>query len=139
MHRLEQLDIRWNDDIDAYMTQVESSDPVLKEFFRIHDWDIVRHIFHAVADESSVEYKERSIVFEQDSVCLYVGDEQTQMQRGECLKVFFYLFDLMIVGANDDHHGVRYEPWWQEFTEVCYQLRCKIEILEALKEEMVNV
>lgn len=132
MHRLEQLEIRWNDDIDAYMTQVESSDPVLKEFFRIHDWDLIRHIFEAVADESSVEYDKRSIVYEQNCVRLYVGDEQTQLEKAECLNIFFYLFDLMIVGANDDHHGVRYEPWWQEFTEVSYQLKYKIDLQSRL-------
>lgn len=132
MHRLEQLDIRWSDDIDAYMTQVESTDPVLKAFFRIKDWAFIRHIFQAIADESSVEHDERSIVFDQGSVRLYIGDEQTQLEKSECLNVFFYLFDLMIVGANDDHHGVRYEPWWQEFTEVNYQLKYKIDLQSRL-------
>jgi hypothetical protein len=132
MHRLEQLEIRWNDDIDAYMTQVESKDRVLKAFFRIHDWDFIRHIFQAVADESSVEYDNKSIVYEQNSVRLHVGDDHTQLEKAESLNIFFYLFDLMIVGANDDHHGVRYEPWWQEFTEVSYQLKYKIDLQSRL-------
>lgn len=125
---LDKLEIRWNDDIDAYMTKVESYDPVLKEFFRIHDWDFVRYVFQAVADECSIEYEERSIVFDQNSVRLYVGDKETRLEKSECLNIFFYLFDLMIVGANDDHHGVRYEPWWQEFTEVSYRLKYKTEL-----------
>ena len=41
----------------------------------------------------------------------------------------------MITGANDDHHSVRYEPWWQEFTDVYYQLKCKIQIQEQLQKE----
>ncbi len=132
MYKLQELEIRWNDGIDAYMTEVHSSDPVLKAFFRIHDWDFIRHIFQAVADESSVEYEQRSIVFDQDSVGLYIGDEQTWLDKTEALKVFFYLFDLMIVGANDDHHGVRYEPWWQEFTEMSYRLKYKIDLQNRL-------
>lgn len=132
MHRLDQLEIRWNDDIDAYMTKTESPNHVLKAFFRIHDWDTIRNIFQSVAAECSVEYEERAIVFDQDCVYLHVGDEQTQLEKTECLNIFFYLFDLMIVGANDDHHGVRYEPWWQEFTEANYQLKYKIDLRSRL-------
>jgi len=132
MHKLQRLSIHWNDDIDSYMTKVESSDKVLAEFFRINDWGFIRHIFLAVVDETGVEYKNKSIAFEKDKVNLYVDGGKTQMDRFEYLQVFFYLFDLVIIGANDDHHGIRYEPWWQEFTEASYQLRCKIEIHNQL-------
>lgn len=128
MYKLQRLNITWSDDIDAYMTKVESSDNVLKEFFRIKDWDFIRNIFHSVIDEEFVEYENKSIVFETDKVNLYVDGNMSQLDRYEYLNVFLHLFDLIIVGANDDHHGVRYEPWWQEFTEVSYQLKCKIEM-----------
>jgi len=132
MHKLQRLNIVWNDDIDSYMTRVESSDKVLAEFFRINDWDLIRHIFHAVVNETDIEYKNRSILFEKKRVNLQVDAEVTQMDKFECLQAFFYLFDLVIIGANDDHHGIRYEPWWQEFTEASYQLGCKIEIHKQL-------
>jgi len=132
MHKLQRLNIVWNDDIDSYMTRVESSDKVLAEFFRINDWGFIRHIFYAIVNETGAEYKNRSIVFEKEKVSLQVDAEATQMDRFECLQAFFYLFDLVIIGANDDHHGIRYETWWQEFTEASYQLRFKIEIHKQL-------
>lgn len=132
MHKLDRLRIEWNHDIDAYMTKVESADAVLREFFRIHDWDFIRHTFQAIAEETSVEYQDRGISFEKNIVRLYIGDGDTELDKLECMNIFLYLFDLLIVGANDEHHGVRYEPWWQEFTEVNYQLKYKLDLKSQL-------
>jgi len=136
MQKLPRLNIDWNDDIDVYMTKVESVDSVLEAFFRIEKWDFIRKIFSSVLLEDTVEYEDKKIVFTDDSVYLHVDEQSTSMQTLECLKVFFHLFDLMIVGANEDHHAIRYEPWWQEFTEVNYQLKYKIEVQAQLYEEV---
>lgn len=127
MYRPPRLTITWNDDIDAYMTKVESPDEILREFFKIKGWDFIRHIYHAVVEEEDIEFENKSIVFD-DMVGLYVDNNVTQLDRYECMNIFFHLFELLIIGANDEHHGVRYEPWWQEFTESSYQLRCKIAV-----------
>lgn len=127
MYKLQQLQIHWNDGIDVYMTKVECSDRVLRKFFRIHDWDFIRHIFESVIDESYVEYGNKSISFDKERVFLQVDEESSELDRYEFMNIFHHLFDLLIIGANDDHHGVRYEPWWQEFTETSFQLKYKIE------------
>ena len=139
MHKLQRLSIEWNYNNDTLLTIAKSHDPVLEEFFSMQDWDFVRHCFMDIWEESEAEFGDKRIDFNHGIVNLYVHNNCTSIERAESLRVFLYLYDLMIVGANDDHHSVRYEPWWQEFTEVYYQLRCKIEILEALEEEMVNV
>lgn len=135
MYKLQRLNIQWNYDNDANMTIVESSDKVLEDFFVMKDWEFVRHCFHDINKEVEAEYEEKRIDFDDEFVELYVHEEKTRLERTECLKVFFHLYDLMIIGANDDHHSVRYEPWWQEFTEVYYQLKCKIQIQEQLQKE----
>jgi len=137
MLRVQRLNIHWNDDIDAYMTKVDSSDKVLSEFFRIHDWDFIRNIFEGIAQEHNVEYENKAVSFEGESVYLHVNEHICQLTRHDFLNVFYYLFDLIIVGANDDHHGTRYEPWWQEFTEVTYQLKCKIEMYEQVHKGLI--
>jgi hypothetical protein len=114
------------------MTRVDSPDKVFKEFFRIKDWDFIRHVYHAVLEEESVDFENKSIVFEEEMVCVYIDERMSKLHRHECMKIFLHLFDLMIVGANDDHHGIRYEPWWQEFTEATYQLRRKVEVYNDL-------
>ena len=119
------------------MTKVESPNRVLQDFFHIQEWEFVRHVFQAVFDESSIEYQNRGIAFKGDSVILSVDSRETELERSEYMDIFFHLFDLMIVGANDDHHAVRYEPWWQEFTEVSYQLKHKIELRNELQIEGV--
>jgi hypothetical protein len=134
MHKLQRLSIQWNYDIDANLTIVKSPDKVLETFFIMKDWEFVRNCFHDIYKEKEAEYEEKRACFKDDYVKLYVNEEETRMERSEFLKVFLHLYDLMITGANDDHHSVRYEPWWQEFTEVYYQLKCKIEIQEQLKK-----
>ena len=137
MRKLQSVRISWNDDIDGCMTKVESPNRVLQDFFHIQEWEFVRHVFQAVFDESSIEYQNRGIAFKGDSVILSVDSRETELERSEYMDIFFHLFDLMIVGANDDHHAVRYEPWWQEFTEVSYQLKHKIELRNELQIEGV--
>ena len=134
MHKLEQLSIEWNYDNDALLSVAKSTDPVLQKFFSMSNWDFVRHCFEDVYKTVDTQYNEKRIEFSGSLTYLYVDDNLSEIQTHECLKAFVWLYDLMIIGANDDHHSVRYEPWWQEFTEVFYQLKRKLEIQEQLKE-----
>lgn len=122
------VEITWDEGIDNYMTRAESPDKVLKQFFSIDDWQFIKHIYQAVIDESSVQYKEKEIIFLKDSVILSYNEEEAQIGKEEFFKLMAKLFDLMIVGANDDHHGIRYEPWWQTYTEVSYRLQHKVQL-----------
>ncbi len=122
------VEIRWNYDNDANMTVAESDDKVLKAFFSIDDWEFVRHFYRAVLEEADVEYQNRRLDFEKSFVCLGIDDEETIIDKQSCLRSFSRLFDEMIMGANDDHHNIRYEVWWQVFTETNYQLKQKMEL-----------
>lgn len=126
---MSKINIVWNEGIDNYMTLAESSQKVLREFFTISDWQFIKHIYQATIDESDVEYKEKGILFSgNDTVILSCNKEEAEMGKGEFIQLMSQLFDLMIVGANDDHHGIRYEPWWQAFTEVNYRLQHKVQL-----------
>jgi hypothetical protein len=54
-------------------------------------------------------------------------------------RIKFYIY-VLIEGANEDHHTVRYETWWQDFIEKFFLLeeRCKIEALQQ-EEEIVTL
>jgi len=134
MHKLEQLSIEWNYDNDALLSIAKSTDNVLQEFFSMRDWDFVRNCFEDIYKEADTQYNEKRLEFTDKLAYLYVNDTVSKIEKHECLKAFVRLYDLMVMGANDDHHSVRYEPWWQEFIEVFYQLKCKLEIQEQLKE-----
>ncbi len=122
---MQKVKIVWNDGIDSDMTYAESSDRVLQKFFTIDDWQFIKHIYQAVIDESDVQYKGKSIEFCGATVLLSCEEAVSELRSEEFFTLMAYLFDLMIVGANDDHHGIRYEPWWQTYTEVSYRLQHK--------------
>jgi len=122
------VEIIWDESIDEYMTLATSQDPVLSSFFSINDWHFIKNIYTAVIDESDVEYLDKSIEFYPEAVVLGSDHKSTQMDKKEFFSVLAYLFDLMIVGANDDHHGVRYEPWWQAYTEANFRLQHKVRL-----------
>ncbi len=125
---LDDIRIIWDEGTDNYMTRVESPSSVLGKFFSIDDWQFIKQIYQAVLDESTVFYKEKGISFLGDLVILSCGEEEAEIGKEEFFKLMAKLFDLMIVGANDDHHGVRYEPWWQSYTEVSYRLQHKVQV-----------
>jgi len=136
MYKLEKLSIQWNYDIDENMTIALSPDPVLKDFFSMKSWEFVRHSFNEVWEENSFELDEKKVDFEGNYVVLSVDNNQTHLEKEEYLRVLSQLYDLMIIGANEDHHNVRYETWWQDFTEVNYKMKCKIEMQDNTYEGM---
>lgn len=123
------VQIEWNEDIDIYMTHAKSSDPFLESFFSVKEWAFVRHLYLSVAQESAFEYADRSVEFEEKSVILADSLASVRLDKSEFVGMALNLFDIMIVGANNDHHSVRYEPWWHEFTESAYQLRRTMQML----------
>ena len=137
MHKLHQLSIEWNYDNDAMLSIAKSPNDVLQKYFSMKDWDFIRHCFLDMYEETQTEYEEKCIIFNDDTVHILVENRETQMPKIEYFKALSSLYDCMIIGANDDHHSVRYETWWQEFTEIFYQLNRKIEIQEQLMKGSV--
>jgi len=129
----------WNYDNDAFLSIAKSTDSVLEDFFSMQSWEFIRHCFDDIYNEVDTEHEHKRIEFTPKFANIYVNDNKSQMQKHECLKAFITLCDLMMIGANDDHHSVRYEPWWQDFTQTLYLLRCKIEVQEQLLEGSVDV
>lgn len=123
------VQIEWNEDIDIYMTHAKSSDPLLESFFSVKEWVFIRHLYLALIQESGFEYGERSVEFEEKSVILSDPLANVRIDKSEFVAMVVNLFDIMIVGANNDHHNVRYEPWWHEFTESAYQLSRTAQLL----------
>jgi hypothetical protein len=123
------VQIEWNEDIDIYMTHAKSSDPLLESFFSVKEWAFVRHLYRAVTQESGFDYADRSVEFEEKSVVLADSLASVRLDKAEFVGMAVELFDIVIVGANSDHHSVRYEPWWHEFTESAYQLKRTMQML----------
>lgn len=124
---LQNVKIYWNDDIDNVLTNVESQERVLNTFFTISDWDCIRAMHSHVIENSCFSFEDKHFSFVSvDSIKMV----DIETQAGEIrvhLEDFYslvqHLFDVMIDGANIDHHSVRYEPWFQKFTENANQLR----------------
>jgi len=135
MIKLHNLSIKWNYDDEAVLSMAHSTDKVLEAFFTMKDWEFIKRCFKDISEEKEVFYENKGLYFESDYVILCVDDEETRLQKHECLKTFSYLYDLMIHGAHDDHHSVRYETWWHEFIEAFYQLQCKIKIEEEFYKD----
>ncbi|MBE0499103.1 MAG: hypothetical protein IBX43_07685 [Campylobacterales bacterium] len=123
------VQIEWNEGIDIYMTHAKSSDPLLESFFSVKEWVFVRHLYCALIQESGFDYADRSVEFEEKSVILADSLASIRLDKSEFIAMAVNLFDIVIVGANNDHHSVRYEPWWHEFTESAYQLSRTAQIL----------
>ncbi len=122
------VNIEWDDTTGAYMTLAESHNPVLRKFFSIKDWNLIKNIYQAVNDEYDVQYMQRSIEFYTNRVLLAFEEESTELKKDEFFYLVAHLFDIMITGANEDHHAVRYEPWWQAYTEVSFRLQCRVKL-----------
>ena len=133
MYKLQKLSIAWNYDTDNNMTVATSSDKVLEIFFSMKNWDFVRYGFSDIWEERDFEYEEKRVEFNTQDVFLYSEETKTSLDKQEYLRVMAHLYDLMIIGANEDHHNVRYETWWQEFTEVNYKMKCKIEMHDSIQ------
>ncbi|MDF1880652.1 hypothetical protein JHD50_04925 [Sulfurimonas sp. MAG313] len=132
MNKLHSLAIQWNYDTNEELTLAQSSDPVLKSFFTFKDWEFIQKNFKNIWEEEELDFEDRKIAFLDKEVCLWVKDRSAYLPKDEFLRVLASLYDLMIIGANEDHHSIRYEPWWQEFTEINYKMKCKIEMHNQL-------
>lgn len=124
---LQDVKIYWNDDIDNFLTKVESSDDVLSKFFSLQDWDIIKLMHIHVLEQKDFHFQNKGFCFTEQSsvefVDIYEDEEETRIHLEDFNTLMQHLFDLMIDGANEDHHSVRYEPWFELFTENANQLR----------------
>ncbi|PHR56195.1 MAG: hypothetical protein COA44_08880 [Arcobacter sp.] len=133
MYKLQKLSLQWNYDTDERMTIAQSPNSVLEAFFSMKDWEFVRHGFNDLWEEIGFELDDKRIEFEGKYVHLYVNENKTSLEKQEYIRIISQLYDLMIIGANEDHHNVRYEMWWQDFTEINYKIKCKIEMEENIQ------
>ncbi len=121
--------IQWYDGLENYMSVAESESPVLAHFFTVKAWDFVRNIYGALLAEEDCHLETGGFEFAGSDVLIYDQSGEIRVDRFDFYESIGFLFDVLIVGANEEHHSVRYEPWWHEFTETFFQLqeRCKIE------------
>jgi len=124
---LHDVNIYWNEDIDSVLVKVESTDDVLNSFFSIKDWDIIKAMHEAVVDHDDFSFESQGFSFVcsngVDFVDLFFETDETRIHLEDFNSLMQHLFDLMIDGANEDHHSVRYEPWFEHFTQSANLLR----------------
>lgn len=132
--------IEWYDGLENCMSIAESEDAVLAEFFTVREWGIVKAFYSAVVDESDCHLAESGFEFSGAKVLLYNTFGETTIERLDFFALVNRLYDVLIEGANEEHHSVRYETWWQDFIDAFFLLqeRCKIEALHR-EEEIVTM
>ncbi|WP_345977928.1 hypothetical protein [Sulfurimonas sp. HSL3-7] len=137
MTRAEQIRITWYDGLDNYMSVVHSEDTVLAGFFTVREWDFIQCIYLPVARESDLHLDDRGFLFHGDAVEIYTPEGETRIAKSDFFSLLRRLYAVLIEGANEDHHSVRYEPWWQAFIDAAYALDTKCDILSITEEEEI--
>ncbi len=132
--------IHWYDGLENCMSIAESEDKVLADFFTVNEWGIVKAFYRAVVDETDCHLPESGFEFRGAKVLLYNTFGETTLARLDFFALLNRLYDVLIEGANEEHHSVRYETWWQDFIDAFFLLqeRCKIEALHK-EEEIVTL
>jgi hypothetical protein len=137
MMRGEQVRITWYDGLDNYMSVVQSEDTVLAGFFTVQEWDFIKRIYLPVAQENDFHLDERGFIFHGDTVEIYTPKGETCIAKSVFFSLVRRLYAVLIEGANEDHHSVRYEEWWQAFIDAAYALDTKCDILSITEEEEI--
>jgi len=127
---VESVDIFWHEGDDKALTSVNSDNVVLKDFFEIQGWQSVHEMSKCVATHKTFDESGRGFEFkirENEAVVeVYTDSGYALLQESAFISLMLYLFELLIAGANDNHHTIRYEPWWQAFIEYMYQIQDQI-------------
>jgi hypothetical protein len=129
--------ISWYDGLENYMTVAESADAVLASFFTVRDWDFVRSFYPAVVEEIDLHVADKGFLFCGNTIEIYTSEGKTRIAEETFFVLMQNLCEILIDGANEDHHTVRYELWWQEFIDAAYALDAKCDILTITKEENI--
>ena len=130
------VNIEWYDGLDNFMSVAQSDDAVLAYFFTVRDWDFIKEIYTAVVIEHDLHLDSSGFEFSANKVVIYNQVGETEIAKYDFFVLLSRLYNVLIEGANEDHHTVRYETWWQDFIEKFFLLeeRCKIERLYQEEE-----
>jgi len=134
---LKEVKIEWYEGLDNYMSVAESPDSVLAHFFTVREWDFIRNIYLAVADENDLHLEDTGFLFSGDTVDIYTPVGESRIEKRHFFMLMRLLYETLIDGANEDHHTVRYEPWWQTFIDAAYALDAKCDIFTVTEEEQI--
>lgn len=137
MERCREVSIAWHEGLENYMSVARSDDRALAHFFTVREWDFIQNIYLAVADENDLHLDETGFLFNGDAVEIYTPDGESRIDKRCFLLLIQRLYETLIEGANEDHHSVRYEPWWQTFIDTAYALDAKCNILTLTEEEEI--
>jgi hypothetical protein len=132
--------IEWYEGLDNFMSVAQSEDAVLAYFFTVRNWDFIKEIYTAVVLEDELHLDSSGFEFSADKLVIYNQAGETEIDKYDFFVLLSRLYNVLIEGANEDHHTVRYETWWQDFIEKFFLLeeRCKIEALQQ-EEEIVTL
>lgn len=127
---IEGVAISWHEGDEKVLTSVKSDNVILKEFFEIQGWQTVHDMSKCVATHKRFDENGQGFEFKirdnEAVVELYTLSGHAILQERGFISLMLYLFELLIAGANDNHHTIRYEPWWQAFIEYMYQIQDQI-------------
>ncbi|MGB5965130.1 MAG: hypothetical protein WBF77_04565 [Sulfurimonadaceae bacterium] len=134
------VSIQWYDGLENYMSVAQSEEPVLEYFFTVRDWDFVKAIYSAIVSEHDLHLDDSGFEFNETKVVIYNTAGETEIAKYDFFVLVSRLYDVLIEGANEEHHTVRYETWWQDFIDKFFLLqeRCKIEMLHH-EEEIITL
>jgi len=134
---LKEVKIAWYEGLENYMSVAESPDRVLASFFTVREWNFIRKIYLCVTEESDLHLDGTGFLFIGDTVEIYTPEGESRIEKRDFFMLMRRLYETLIDGANEDHHTVRYEPWWQTFIDAAYALDAKCDIFTVTEEENI--
>ena len=134
----EYVRIAWYEGLENYLTEAQSADVVLAGFFTVREWGFIKAFNSAIMEENDLHLDERGLVFNGDAVGIYTPEGESCLAREDLYLLAARLYEILIEGANEDHHSVRYEPWWQAFIDAAYLLDTKCNIFTLTEEEKIR-
>jgi len=133
-----EIRIAWYEGVENYLCEAHSDDDVLAGFFTVREWEAVKLFNSALMDEGDLHLEDRGFLFGGERVAIYTPEGESSLARRDFYLLMAKLYEVLIEGANEDHHSVRYEPWWQTFIEAAYELDAKCRIFTLSEEEMIR-
>jgi len=109
--------LSWDQGLEASLIEVQTDDDILREFFSIDDWKLVETFHEPLVLEHNAQWNNRGFDFCFDGVEVYTEQGSSKLSKEEFLTLMYKLFIILIDGANEEHHTVRYQPWWHLFVD----------------------
>ena len=118
---LQGCDIQWNDDLSTKIlsTFTPQNDILVAvhDFFTFTNWDDVFTFSNTLVSNKNFQsiQNDRGVEIRLNTYLLYSENAEYMLEKEDFFKLVNQLFYVLIEGAVEHHHTVRYDSKWHDF------------------------